>query len=76
MKAIWDKSMYRNRAGECIFRHIVTGTGKELQAFKTSQGEDYREDMRKRPIWFSVNCHMKSITLAIVDNKVTTVVSV
>lgn len=55
--AIADGSYRKQGTGTLVFRYKVTGSEAELQAFKDAQGEFYREDEDKTPLWFSSrNC--------------------
>ncbi|TXI89735.1 MAG: hypothetical protein E6Q36_02870 [Chryseobacterium sp.] len=43
--------------GKDMFVYAVSATGKDLEAYKASQGDFYREDEQtKSPLWFSLNC--------------------
>ena len=48
---------YRSKnTGKAVFVYEVTGTAPEMEAFKTAQGEYYREDDKSgKALWFSVN---------------------
>ncbi len=36
-----------------MFVYMVTGTKEQTESFKTAQGDYYREDDDKHPLWFS-----------------------
>lgn len=44
---------YRSKNGNPTFVYSVDGTKDELADFKKSQGDYYREDEDKNPLWFT-----------------------
>lgn len=46
-------SHYRKTGNRVIFVFFVTGTKEELAEYKKAQGENYRENDDKIPLWFS-----------------------
>lgn len=63
---------YRNAKGTMVFPYmVVSGTPKELAAFKAAQGTNYREGNREgtpefgKPIWFTTRFIGDTSTLAV-----------
>lgn len=44
---------YRSKNGNPTFVYSVKGTAEQLEAFKKSQGDYYREDEDGNPLWFT-----------------------
>ena len=76
MKATLDGSYFKpakdgspvGTPGQLVFRYKVSGTPKELDAYKKAQStEHYREtdDKFKTPLWFTVNALSKQVILGI-----------
>ncbi len=53
MLRIKANGSYRNSKATLVFRYLVLGTVAELEAYKTAQGEFYRENDDKKPLFFS-----------------------
>lgn len=47
---------YRSKNGNPTFVYGVTGNASDLDAFKTAQGDYYREDSDGTPLWFTTRC--------------------
>lgn len=47
---------YRNAKGNTVFVYLVKGTDANKAKFKTVQGDFYREDEDKNPLWFTTRC--------------------
>lgn len=47
---------YRSKNGNPTFVYGVSGSQKDLAAFKAAQGEYYREDETGSPLWFTTRC--------------------
>lgn len=47
---------YRSKNGNATFVYKVTGSASDLAAFKSAQGEFYREDTTGAPLWFTTRC--------------------
>lgn len=47
---------YRSQNGNPTFVYGVSGSNADLDAFKTAQGEYYREDDNGTPLWFTTRC--------------------
>ena len=47
---------YRSKNGNPTFVYSVSGSTKDLAAFKAAQGEYYREDEAGTPLWFTTRC--------------------
>lgn len=48
---------YRSKNGNTTFVYNVDGTTKEVEEFKTAQGDFYREDDKTgKPLWFTTRC--------------------
>ena len=56
---------YRNSKGNIVFRYIVSGSVKEIEAFTLAQGAFYRENENKQPMWFSSRFEGKSVNLIV-----------
>lgn len=59
---------YRSRNGNATFVYGVSGSDKDLVAFKKAQGEYYREDENGTPLWFTTRCIGNSGSLLITTN--------
>lgn len=44
---------YTSKNGNKVFVYAVSGTKEQLEKFKAAQGENYREDENKNPLWFT-----------------------
>jgi hypothetical protein len=47
---------YRSKNGNPTFVYGVSASETQLEAFKTAQGEFYREDDNGKPLWFTTRC--------------------
>lgn len=48
---------YRSKNGNTTFVYNVDGTPKQIEEFKTAQGDFYREDDKTgKPLWFTTRC--------------------
>jgi hypothetical protein len=47
---------YVSKNGNDTFVYAVSATGKDLEAFKTAQGDFYREAEDGTPLWFTTRC--------------------
>jgi hypothetical protein len=48
---------YRSKNGNTTFVYNVDGTAKQVEEFKTAQGDFYREDDKTgKPLWFTTRC--------------------
>lgn len=60
---------YRSKKGNSVFKFIVTGSVEEIEAYKTAQGQNYREeDITKEPLFFTPIFQAKVLTLLITPN--------
>jgi hypothetical protein len=59
---------YRSKNGNPTFVYSVKANGTDLAAFKTAQGDYYREDDNGTPLWFTTRCVGQSGTLIITTN--------
>lgn len=59
---------YTSRNGNKVFVYSVTGTKSQLEAYKTAQGENYREAEDGTPLWFTVRCVGETGSLIITTN--------
>lgn len=55
----------KNGKGIVMFRYLVSGTQEELKQYKAAQGEFYRENDEKVPMFFSPNFTGNNISLGI-----------
>jgi len=47
---------YRSKNGNPTFVYGVKGTASDIEAFKSAQGDYYREDDNGTPLWFTTRC--------------------
>jgi hypothetical protein len=47
---------YRSKNGNPTFVYGVKGNTADLEAFKSAQGDYYREDDNGNPLWFTTRC--------------------
>lgn len=59
---------YRSKNGNPTFVYGVTGNASDLGAFKTAQGDFYREDVDGTPLWFTTRCVGQTGSLIITTN--------
>jgi len=60
---------YRSKNGNATFVYKVTGKASDLEAYKSAQGEYYREDETTGDaLWFTTRCIGQSGTLIITSN--------
>jgi hypothetical protein len=59
---------YRSKNGNPTFVYGVTGNASDLDAFKTAQGDYYREDADGTPLWFTTRCVGQAGQLIITTN--------
>ncbi len=59
---------YRSKNGNATFVYGVTGSDADLAAYKTAQGEFYREDDTGTPLWFTTRCIGQTGKLIITTN--------
>ena len=59
---------YKSRNGNATFVYGVTGNNVDLEAFKTAQGEFFREDEHGTPLWFTTRFVGKVGSLIITTN--------
>ncbi len=59
---------YRSKNGNPTFVYGVTGSASDLDAFKTAQGEYYREDSDGTALWFTTRCVGQTGQLIITTN--------
>lgn len=59
---------YRSKNGNATFVYTVSGSEKDLAAYKAAQGEYYREDDNGTPLWFTTRCIGQSGKLIITTN--------
>lgn len=59
---------YRSRNGNVTFVYKVSGSATDLAKYKEIQGEHYREDESKNPLWFTTRCIGNSGKLIITTN--------
>ena len=68
MKIKLERS-YRSKNGNPTFVYGVTGNASDLAAYKSAQGEFYREDETSgQPLWFTTRCVGQVGTLIITTN--------
>lgn len=65
---VTSERTYRSKNGTPTFVYSVEGTKEELSAFKKAQGEYYREDDNKKPLWFTTRYIGETGTLMITSN--------
>ena len=59
---------YRSKNGNPTFVYGVKGSASDLDAFKTAQGDYYREDADGTPLWFTTRCVGQAGQLIITTN--------
>lgn len=59
---------YKSKNGNTVFVYGVSGSASQIEAFKTAQGENHREDESGTPLWFTTRCVGQSGTLIITTN--------
>jgi len=59
---------YRSDKGNPVFVYTVSGSSADLKAFKSAQGEYYREGENKAPLWFTTRCVGQQGKLIITEN--------
>jgi len=59
---------YRSKNGNATFVYVVKGNASDIEAFKSAQGDFYREDDNGQPLWFTTRCIGKSGKLIITTN--------
>jgi len=59
---------YRSKNGNSTFVYSVNANATDLAAFKTAQGEYYREDENGSPLWFTTRCVGQSGKLIVTTN--------
>jgi hypothetical protein len=59
---------YRSKNGNATFVYGVKGSASDLEAFKTAQGDYYREDDNGTPLWFTTRCIGQTGSLIITTN--------
>lgn len=48
---------YKSKNGNTVFVYSVSGTSKDLAAFESAQGDNYRTDEETgAPLWFTTRC--------------------
>lgn len=56
---------YRSSKGNTVFVYTVKGNESQIAAYKTAQGDNYRESEDGTPLWFTTRCIGKTGTLII-----------
>jgi hypothetical protein len=56
---------YRSQKGNTVFVYKVTANAKDVEAYKTVQGSNYREAEDGTPLWFTTRCIGDTGTLVI-----------
>jgi hypothetical protein len=56
---------YRSSKGNTVFVYTVKGSESQIAAYKTAQGDNYRESEDGTPLWFTTRCIGKTGTLII-----------
>lgn len=59
---------YRSKNGNPTFVYGVKANASDLEAFKSAQGDYFREDDNGVPLWFTTRCIGQSGTLIITTN--------
>jgi hypothetical protein len=59
---------YRSKNGNATFVYGVKGNATDLEAFKSAQGDYYREDDNGNPLWFTTRCIGQTGKLIITTN--------
>jgi hypothetical protein len=59
---------YRSKNGNPTFVYGVSGKASDLEAFKSAQGDYYREDSDGSPLWFTTRCVGQTGKLIITTN--------
>jgi hypothetical protein len=59
---------YRSKNGNATFVYVVKGNSTDVEAFKTAQGDYYREDDKGQPLWFTTRCIGNTGKLIITTN--------
>ena len=62
------KRSYRSKNGNATFVYEVSGNASQLDAYKTAQGDFYRESEDGIPLWFTTRCIGQQGTLLITTN--------
>jgi len=68
LKAIFNRQYRAKGSGNVVFVFNVTGNEADLAKFKEAQGEFYREDDEKKPLYFTTNYIGDKIDLIITKN--------
>jgi hypothetical protein len=55
MKIKFERSYRKQGSGRTVFVYQVTGSTKDLKAYKASQGTNVREDDNGNPLFFTTN---------------------
>lgn len=56
---------YRSSKGNTVFVYTVAADAKQVEAYKTVQGSNYREQEDGTPLWFTTRCIGDTGTLVI-----------
>ncbi len=59
---------YRSKAGNTVFRYLVTGSDDELLQYQEAQGTNYRESDDKEPLFFTTRFTGDNIDLIITND--------
>lgn len=59
---------YRSKNGNPTFVYGVKANASDLEAFKSAQGDYYREDDNGTPLWFTTRCIGQTGSLIITTN--------
>lgn len=58
---------YKSKNGNTVFVYSVTGTPAQIEAYKTAQGDNFREDDKGAALWFTTRCVGNAGTLIITE---------
>jgi hypothetical protein len=65
MKITLLRSYRKSTTGNTVFVYRVSGTEKQLEAFKAAQGDNLVVDAEHGPLWFTTRCIGQTGTLVI-----------
>lgn len=59
------KRNYKSQKGNTVFVYAVSAKAEELEAYKSAQADNYREQEDGTPLWFTTRCIGNKGTLVI-----------
>ena len=63
MKATKEGQYRKKVTGNIVYRYIVSGTAEELALYKKAAGENYRENDKGQPFFFTTKVLAKNLDL-------------